>query len=221
MRFFRMNPIVYICFMLACFIAITVYPKIWNYSEPVREKIWNKVEETVDHSREVSDGEVGGKPTEDTYVVSTYEQLQIAMENDYTFTVKCSMARLPVSSMESKHYSWRAVTLDDYRIPALINWDNIVEDERNIYFLPVCRVVKTEPEIKSKFIERYGEDAIADYYLDMDGEANSTYKTVGDVVFLVLICILAVVFCGLVFLSVPALTFWFVHIFAKWTGSLE
>lgn len=223
-RHYRVNFLVKICFLLAALIVIGVISVISHYGPSV----WEKYMDYINMAEYVEDGEVGGKPTEDTFVVSTYEDLQVAIENDYLFTIKCEskMSLFPGAVMDTlfSTYEWRTVRIDGHCILALVNWDNFVEElmytsslgrERYEYKTPVCRVVHEESEMKEELVEKWGDKAVVEYYFDMDGEAKSAHKAWNENVMAILGILVLLFLLIIPLLATLWLTFKFINKLAK------
>lgn len=195
-----------ICFVIAAYIVGSCIIAFQTYGMPELKKVFD----SVDTSNPVADGEVGGKPTEDTFVVSTYEDLQIAMENDYLFTVE--MSYIYYGGFTGSNYEWKVVKIDDFYFLALINMENKVEIDKLHDKSPVCRIVKEASEVQDKLVERIGEKAVTGYYLDMDGAAKSTYISKSDKRLIGIIYLLLGIGFLMIIPLMIVLTFWFLHL---------
>ena len=69
-RFPKVNLIMKICFFLATLVVASLLAIFVNYMEPMIDKY----SDFVHRPEYVEAGQVGGKPTEDTFVVTSYSK---------------------------------------------------------------------------------------------------------------------------------------------------
>lgn len=226
-RFPKVNLIMKICFFAATLVVASLLAIFVNYMEPMIDKYSDFV-----HKPEyVEAGQVGGKPTEDTFVVTSYDDLLVAIENDYLFTIQytSSYSLFPGSVIDSisSEYMWRTVKLDGHCIPAIINWDNFEEKvistsmlgtEQYEYKTAVCRVVEGPCEMQEEFNAKWEEDAVAEFYIDMDGEAKSAHKSMDENVMMILLIVFLIVILIMILPTILGLTFLFANIVSRIAG---
>ncbi len=147
----------------------------------VVDKVIDAVGTALDGSRDVPDGEVGGYATDDTPRASTMKDLVELAENNQTFTIETEATKyLNYGTFVGEDYEWRVLKLDDDVAMAVkLNVDKI-QDAEDSYdnILPVGRIIREEPGALDEMREMLSDgdvNFIVDAYIDMDGEANSTY----------------------------------------------
>lgn len=177
MRVVRMRWDMAICFFLmvaTVFGLIKLDEKI-GFAEKAIDAISSM--ELPGDNTDVPDGEVGGYATEDLPILETEEELR---ECDGYFTMKMTPARLyNMGSVQGKKYSWRILKLDnDKLVAAKFNSDKIQEvkdGSLDMVILPTGKCVYEDSEAYAIMKEQHGNhDIIDDFYIDMDGKAESS-----------------------------------------------
>jgi len=178
----RMRFDLFICFFLTLLIGygiITIGEKAG-----FAEWLGGAASKVMDnHTQEVPDGEVGGYATKDTPRVQTLEDLQLAAGQNQVFTVETNAVKYyNWGTFEGDNYEWRILELDDGSCFAVkLNTSKIVKAEDGFNtILPVGKLVLSEPEALDAMkaaMEKTGDTFYVDVYIDMDGEANATYKS--------------------------------------------
>lgn len=168
-------------------IAGALFAGIWFVGDKIGllELVFDGIEAMVDGSKDVPDGEVGGYATEDTPCVSTVQELAVMAQEGKTFTIETSSGKYSnYGVLSGTDYDWHILELDDGRAIALkLNTKKIQDSEsswKNI--LPVGKIVPEEPEILEDMAEMLSDSSlvyISDAYIDMDGEAKTTYISGG------------------------------------------
>lgn len=146
------------------------------------EKIFDGLEAVVNDTKDVPDGEVGGYATDDTLRVSNVEELAAAVQEGKTFTVETSAVMYSnYGVFTGDNYDWRILKLDDDVCFAVkLNTKKIQNgDDISTKILPVGKLVEEAPgaleDMKEELADANIAGFIVDVYIDMDGEANSTY----------------------------------------------
>ncbi len=176
----RMRFDLFICFFLTLLIGygiITIGEKA-GFAEWLGSAASKAVNS---HIQEVPDGEVGGYATKDTPRVQTLEDLQLAAEKNQVFTVETNAVKYyNMGTFEGDNYEWRILELDDGSCFAVrLNTSRIAEAEDSFEtILPVGKLVLSPPEALEEMkaaMEKMDGTFYIDAYIDMDGEANTTY----------------------------------------------
>lgn len=168
-------------------IATALFAGIWFAGDKIGliDMAFDKIGNLVDSTEDVPDGEVGGYATEDTPRVSTTQEMVNMAQENKTFTVETSAVKYSnYGLLTGEEYEWRILKLDDGRAIALkLNTEKIQDSNtRGINILPVGKVVLEEPEILDDMADMLSDTDvvyITDAYVDMDGEAKSTYISAG------------------------------------------
>ncbi len=172
----RIRLDLFLCMLLVC----ALYAGLWFVADKfdIIEKATNAFVGVLEPDAVVTDnGEVGGYPLADTPCVTNLEELS---QYAQCFTMEMSVTRyLNNGSINGGEYFWRILRIDNALIAARINENALQKDEEEKnYLLPVGKVVMEEPEIIEDMKRRYEGGSylvITNAYIDMDGEANSTY----------------------------------------------
>ena len=178
MRRIRLD--LFICMLLATALFAGIF--FVGDKLDLMEKFFDGLETVVTGTKDVPDGEVGGYATADTLRVSNVEELAAAAQEGKTFTVETSSVKYTnFGVFTGDNYDWRILKLDDGVCFAVkLNTKKIQNgDELSTKILPVGKLVEEAPgALEDMKEELEGADIagfIVDVYIDMDGEANSTY----------------------------------------------
>lgn len=210
--------------LFICMIITTaLFAGIWFVGDKIGlfDIVFDGIGNMVDSTQDVPDGEVGGYATEDTPRVSTIEELVIMAQKDKTFTIETSAVKYyNYGLLTGEEYEWRILTLDDDKAIALkLNTEKIQDSKTlGINILPVGKVVMEEPEILEEMGEMLSDSAvtcIADAYIDMDGEAKSTYISFGMKSAMLIIGIVTMILPIVLFALYMVTIFWVHSLFVK------
>lgn len=135
--------------------------------------------------KNVPDGEVGGYATEDLPILETEEEFR---DCDGYFTVKVTSS-YNLGSVQGKKYNWKVLKLDNNKMVAVkLNSDKvqkIEEGNKKVEILPTGVCVYKDCEAYALMKQHYSRyDIIDDFYIDMDGKANSSKATPSWAMFL-------------------------------------
>lgn len=204
-------------------IATALFAGIWYVGDKIGlfEIVFNKIGNIVNGTQDVPDGEVGGYATEDTPRVSTIQEMIAMAQENKTFTIETYAAYYyNYGLLTGKEYEWRILKLSDDKAIALrLNSEKIQDGKTlGINILPVGKVVLEEPEILDDMADMLSDSAvtyIADAYVDMDGEAKSTYISPDMKVAMLVIGIISVSAPIVLFVLYMVTIFWIHSLFVK------
>lgn len=204
-------------------IAGALFAAVWFVGDKLQlnKGVYDVISNIVDVSEEVSDGEVGGYPTQDTPIVSNMQEVAMMAQAGKSFSIEISTARLAkYGVLNGKEYDWRILELaDGGYIAAKVNSKKIQDSEMvGNYILPVGKVVMEEPEVLDEMIELLTGSTgiyVPDAYIDMDGEAKTSYISPGMETAMIIMTIISMVKPYILFALYIIAVLWIHSLFAK------